>query len=346
MAVASGTLKPAGQKPAALTIEGLSLEFPTYAGAIKALDDVTIEIGTSEIVGLVGESGCGKSVTTMAATRLLPEGRYRVTAGSIRLFGRDPFAMGETELQDVRGKLVSTIFQEPMNALNPTIRIGKQLVGVIRRHEAVSEAEAERTARGILKDMLIGEPERIMKAYPFELSGGMRQRVLIAMAFSCNPGLIIADEPTTALDVTVQAVILRLILDRAKRTGTSVVFISHNIAVVSQLCDRLYVMYAGRIVESGPTRAVLEAPQHPYTQALLRCLPERVEPKAELEAIPGTVPNLLDPPQGCFYRPRCPEANDQCLAKPPSAATAPGHLVACWRRGTIQPSSIMSEATQ
>jgi peptide/nickel transport system ATP-binding protein len=282
----------------------------------------------------------------MAATRLLPEGRYRVTAGSIRLFGRDPFAMGETELQDVRGKLVSTIFQEPMNALNPTIRIGKQLVGVIQRHEAVSEAEAERTARGILKDMLIGEPDRIMKAYPFELSGGMRQRVLIAMAFSCNPGLIIADEPTTALDVTVQAVILRLILDRAKRTGTSVVFISHNIAVVSQLCDRLYVMYAGRIVESGPTRAVLEAPQHPYTQALLRCLPERVEPKAELEAIPGTVPNLLDPPQGCFYRPRCPEANDQCLAKAPSVATAPGHLVACWRRGTIQPSSIMSEATQ
>ncbi|UDL92121.1 ABC transporter ATP-binding protein [Mesorhizobium sp. PAMC28654] len=346
MAAASGILKSAGQKPAALSIEGLSLEFPTYAGAIKALDDVTIEIGTSEIVGLVGESGCGKSVTTMAATRLLPEGRYRVTSGSIRLFGRDPFAMGETELQDVRGKLVSTIFQEPMNALNPTIRIGKQLVGVIRRHEAVSEAEAERTARGILKDMLIAEPDRIMKAYPFELSGGMRQRVLIAMAFSCNPGLIIADEPTTALDVTVQAVILRLILDRAKRTGTSVVFISHNIAVVSQLCDRLYVMYAGRIVESGPTRAVLEAPQHPYTQALLRCLPERVEPKAELEAIPGTVPNLLDPPQGCFYRPRCPEANDQCLAKPPSVATAPGHLVACWRRGTIQPSSIMSEATQ
>lgn len=338
MAARIALLKPDGQKPAALTIEGLSLEFPTHAGAIKALDDVTIEIGTSEIVGLVGESGCGKSVTTMAATRLLPEGRYRVTSGTIRLFGRDPFAMDETELQDVRGKLVSTIFQEPMNALNPTIRIGKQLVGVIRRHEAVSREEASRTACGLLKDMLIAEPERIMRAYPFELSGGMRQRVLIAMAFSCNPGLIIADEPTTALDVTVQAVILRLILDRAKRTGTSVVFISHNIAVVSQLCDRLYVMYAGRIVEAGPTRAVLEAPQHPYTQALLRCLPERAESKAELEAIPGTVPNLLEPPQGCFYRPRCPEANDQCLAKPPSMTSAPDHLVACWRRETIQPS--------
>jgi peptide/nickel transport system ATP-binding protein len=175
-----------------------------------------------------------------------------------------------------------------------------------------------------------------MRAYPFELSGGMRQRVLIAMAFSCNPGLIIADEPTTALDVTVQAVILRLIQNRARRTGTSVVFISHNMAVVSQLCDRLYVMYAGRIVEAGPTRAVLEEPQHPYTQALLRCLPERVAPKAELEAIPGTVPNLFDPPEGCFYRPRCPEATARCLTKPQSTSPAPQRLVACWQRQAIR----------
>lgn len=318
--------------PPALVIDGLSLEFPTYSGPIKALDGVSIEIGNAEIVGLVGESGCGKSVTMMAATRLLPDGRYQITKGSIRLFGRDPLAMDETELQDVRGKLVSTIFQEPMNALNPTIRIGQQLVDVILRHERVSKAEATRIAHDILADMLIGEPKRIMRAYPFELSGGMRQRVLIAMAFSCNPGLIIADEPTTALDVTVQAVILRLIQNRARRTGTSVVFISHNIAVVSQLCDRLYVMYAGRIVETGPTQTVLRSPQHPYTQALLRCLPENVPPKADLEAIPGNVPNLMDPPSGCFYRPRCREAVQQCAQERPPLTVAANHEVACWQR--------------
>ncbi len=320
------------QRPHALSIENLSLEFPTYAGAIKALDGVTIKVGNAEIVGLVGESGCGKSVSTMAATRLLPEGRYKITQGSIRLFGRDPMAMDEEELQQVRGKLVSTIFQEPMNALNPTIRIGQQLVSVIRRHEALGRKAAEAVAVNILADMLIPEPARIMQAYPFELSGGMRQRVLIAMAFSCNPGLIIADEPTTALDVTVQAAILRLIQGRARRTGTSVVFISHNIAVVSQICDRLYIMYAGRIVESGPTRAVLDRPQHPYTRALLRCLPERVRPKEPLESIPGTVPNLLDPPPGCFYRPRCPEADTRCMEKPHETALPGGQSVSCWQR--------------
>ncbi|MDR2310329.1 MAG: ABC transporter ATP-binding protein [Brucellaceae bacterium] len=319
----------------ALAIQGLTLEFPTYSGAVKALDNISIEVGKAEIIGIVGESGCGKSVTTMAATRLLPEGRYKITNGSVRLFGRDTLAMEEKQLQDVRGKLVSTIFQEPMNALNPTICIGKQLTDTIQRHEKISLTEATRVARDILADMLIGEPERVMKAYPFELSGGMRQRVLIAMAFSCNPGLIIADEPTTALDVTVQAVILRLIQNRARRTGTSVVFISHNIAVVSQLCDRLYVMYAGRIVEKGITRQVLEAPQHPYTQALLRCLPERAEPKQELEAIPGTVPNLLHPPAGCFFEPRCKEAAAQCKIQPPALLGSETQQVACWQRETF-----------
>ncbi len=324
-----GTAEPRGQ---ALAINNLSLEFPTFSGAVKALDDVTISVGKAEIVGIVGESGCGKSVTTMAATGLLPKGRYRITGGTVRLFGHSTLSMDDNQLQDLRGKVVSTIFQEPMNALNPTIRIGKQLTDVIMRHEEIGLAEARRVARDILADMLIGEPERVMNLYPFELSGGMRQRVLIAMAFSCNPGLIIADEPTTALDVTVQAVILRLIQNRARRTGTSVIFISHNVAVVSQLCDRLYVMYAGRIVEHGATRTVLETPQHPYTQALLRCLPERVAPKQELEAIPGAVPNLLHPPAGCYFQPRCKEAVEQCRTQSPQLVGASGQQVACWRR--------------
>ncbi|MFJ6324353.1 MULTISPECIES: ABC transporter ATP-binding protein [unclassified Rhizobium] len=325
-----GTAQPDGQ---ALAIKGLSLEFPTFSGSIKALDNVSIEVGKAEIVGVVGESGCGKSVTTMAATGLLPKGRYKITGGSVSLFGRATLTMDDKELQNMRGKVVSTIFQEPMNALNPTIRIGKQLTDIIMRHEGTNLEDAKQRAHDILADMLIGEPERIMRAYPFELSGGMRQRVLTAMAFSCNPGLIIADEPTTALDVTVQAVILRLIQNRARRTGTSVIFISHNVAVVSQLCDRIYVMYAGRIVEHGATRAVLDAPQHPYTQALLRCLPERLAPKQELEAIPGAVPNLMHPPAGCYFQPRCGEAIERCRTHSPQLAGSDAQQVACWQRG-------------
>lgn len=325
-----GTAEIDGQ---ALAIQGLSLEFPTFSGPIKALDNVSINVGKAEIVGVVGESGCGKSVTTMAATGLLPKGRYRITSGSVSLFGHATLTMNDSELQDIRGKVVSTIFQEPMNALNPTIRIGKQLTDVIMRHERTDLQDARLRAHDILADMLIGEPERVMRAYPFELSGGMRQRVLTAMAFACNPGLIIADEPTTALDVTVQAVILRLIQNRARRTGTSVIFISHNVAVVSQLCDRIYVMYAGRIVEHGATRTVLDTPQHPYTQALLRCLPERLAPKQELEAIPGAVPNLLHPPTGCYFQPRCNEAAEHCRSHSPQLAGSDVQQVACWQRG-------------
>lgn len=326
----TGTAEPRSQ---ALAINNLSLEFPTFSGAVRALDNVSINVGKAEIVGIVGESGCGKSVMTMAATGLLPKGRYRITGGTVRLFGHSTLSMDDSQLQDLRGKVVSTIFQEPMNALNPTIRIGRQLTDVIMRHEDVGPTDARRIARDILADMLIGEPERVMSLYPFELSGGMRQRVLIAMAFSCNPGLIIADEPTTALDVTVQAAILRLIQNRARRTDTAVIFISHNVAVVSQLCDRLYVMYAGRIVEHGATRTVLETPQHPYTQALLRCLPERVAPKQELEAIPGAVPNLLHPPAGCYFQPRCKKAVEQCRSQTPQLAGTDGQQVACWQRG-------------
>jgi peptide/nickel transport system ATP-binding protein len=315
-----------------LDIDDLSLEFPTYRGPVRALNGVSLEVRSGEIVGVVGESGCGKSVTMMAATRLLPKGSARVTRGSVRLVGRDAMALSERELQHVRGRLVSTIFQEPMNALNPTVRIGRQVVEVIRRHQRVDARAAERRAAELLRDMLIGEPERVMRAYPFELSGGMRQRVLIAMAFSCAPRLLIADEPTTALDVTVQALILGLIKANAERTGAAVVFISHDMGVISQLCDRLYVMYAGRVVESGPTQSVLAAPAHPYTRALIRCLPGQTAPKTALAQIPGTLPSLIDLPPGCLFRARCSEANERCIELPPLAFLGETRRAACWRR--------------
>ena len=315
-----------------LDIEDLALEFRTARGPVHALNGVSLQVRAGEIVGVVGESGCGKSVTMAAATRLLPKGSARVTGGRVRLFGRDPFAMSERDLQQVRGRQVSTIFQEPMNALNPTVRVGRQIAEVIRRHQGLDEAAARRRAAALLNDMLIAEPERVLQAYPFELSGGMRQRALIAMAFSCGPRLIIADEPTTALDVTVQALILGLIRTSAARHGTAVVFISHDMAVVSQLCGRLAVMYAGRVVEEGATAAVLARPAHPYTRALIRCLPGLAPPKAPLAQIPGLVPNLLHPPAGCLYRGRCPEADERCLAVPPEALVGPARRAACWRR--------------
>jgi peptide/nickel transport system ATP-binding protein len=316
-----------------LDISGLSLVFPTFRGPVQALRSVNIAVNEGEIVGLVGESGCGKSVTAMAATRLLPKGRYRVAGGSIALFGKDVFNLSEREMQEMRGSRVSMIFQEPMNALNPSIKVGAQLVEVIRSHRAVSRREAQEIALGLLADMRISEPKRMLDAYPFELSGGMRQRVLIAMAFSCGPRLIFADEPTTALDVTIQAQILALLRDMARRTGTAVLFVSHDMAVVGQLCDRVAVMYAGRIVEEGATSEVLADPAHPYTQGLLRCLPERARPKEPLSAIPGSVASLIDPPPGCSFRERCPLARDICQRDPPYVATKGAHRALCWFAG-------------
>lgn len=322
----------AAQGEILLDIDELALEFRTFRGPVKALNGISLNVRAGEIVGVVGESGCGKSVTMMAATRLLPKGSARITGGTVRLFGSDPMKLNERELQHVRGRRVSTIFQEPMNALNPTRRIGEQVIEVIRRHQRLSNAAARQKAIGLLRDMLISEPERIMQAYPFELSGGMRQRVLIAMAFSCEPKLIIADEPTTALDVTVQALILSLVRQKAVSTGTAVVFISHDMAVVSQLCDRLYVLYAGRVAESGATAAVLAAPAHPYTRALIRCLPGLAAPKQPLEQIPGTLPDMLNPPAGCLFRARCREADERCIDVPPMFPIDPARRAACWRR--------------
>jgi len=320
-----------------LAIQDFSLEFPTYRGAVQALSGVSVAVAPGEIVALVGESGSGKSVAAMAAIRLLPPKLFKVTGGSIILVGRNMLAESPRSIGDIRGKLVSMVFQEPMSALNPTIRIGEQITQVLRRHETMDRASASDRALRLLSEMQVADPERVVRSYPFELSGGMRQRVLLAMAFACNPQLLIADEPTTALDVTVQAQVLALLRERARARGTAVLFITHDLAVVSQLCSRIYVMYAGQIVEFGATRDVLHYPQHPYTRALLRSLPESAVPGAPLRSISGTVPSLLRPPTGCRFRSRCEMSEERCAEPPPFSARngLREHCAACWLAGKL-----------
>ncbi|WP_036666548.1 ABC transporter ATP-binding protein [Paludibacterium yongneupense] len=311
-----------------LSIDRLSLEFPVYRGAIHALNGVTLSVGAGEIVGIVGESGSGKSVTAMMAMRLLPATSYRVTAGSLHVLGHDMLTVSERTLSALRGADVAMIFQEPMTALNPTRRIGAAMVEVIRCHRRLSAHDARAHAIALLEDMHIADAAGVLERYPFELSGGMRQRILIALAFSCNPRLLIADEPTTALDVTVQRQVLLLLRERARALGTGVLFISHDMAVVSQLCDRVYVMYAGSVVESGPTADILVRPAHPYTRGLLLGLPESAAPHTPLHTIPGTVPDLSRALCGCPFAARCPDVGPACTLKP-ELSTAAARAVAC-----------------
>ncbi len=315
-----------------LTIDNVRLSFPVYQGQVNVLNNISLHIDRGEIVGVVGESGSGKSVTAMLAMRLLPAGSYHIHSGAITLMGHDMLNLTEKTLRDIRGSKVAMIFQEPMTALNPTRRIGKQMADVIRQHRPMSLREARVRAVELLADMQIADPQSVLKRYPFELSGGMRQRVMIAIAFSCEPDLLIADEPTTALDVTVQRQVLRLLKQKAQATGTAVLFISHDMAVVSQVCDRLYVMYAGAVIESGNTGEVLQQPQHPYSIGLLNSAPDKGEPRTPLRSIPGTVPNLAHLPAGCAFRERCFAAGEACGITPTLQAhdSAADRQAACW----------------
>ena len=315
-----------------LTIDNVRLSFPVYQGQVNVLNNISLHIERGEIVGVVGESGSGKSVTAMLAMRLLPAGSYHIHSGAITLMGHDMLNLTEKTLRDIRGSKVAMIFQEPMTALNPTRRIGKQMADVIRQHRPMSLREARARAVELLADMQIADPQSVLKRYPFELSGGMRQRVMIAIAFSCEPDLLIADEPTTALDVTVQRQVLRLLKQKARATGTAVLFISHDMAVVSQVCDRLYVMYAGAVIESGNTGEVLQQPQHPYSIGLLNSAPDKGEPRTPLRSIPGTVPNLARLPAGCAFRERCFAAGEACGITPTLQAhdSAADRQAACW----------------
>jgi len=316
--------------PLILDIQDLSLSFQTSGDEVSILRNVKLQIAAGEIVGLVGESGSGKSVTALAISKLLPEKITRFTNGSIDFDGVDILQSDESAIAKLRGKRIGFVFQEPMTALNPTMTIGNQLFHVIRRHSNLSKSEARTKVRKSLEEVLISKPEIVENQYPFQLSGGMRQRVVIAMAMSANPALLIADEPTTALDVTVQAEILTLIERLAKNHGTAVLLISHDLGVIAKTCSRVTVLYAGEVVESGNVADVLRSPHHPYTQALIRSLPDIATRERSLETIMGEFPDLRNRPSGCIYAPRCPKKFEKCSQSPTLVNINNLYEVACW----------------
>ena len=311
-----------------LTIRGLTLDFRSMRGVVKALDGVNLALGEGEILGLVGESGCGKTVTGLSVLGLLP-GEQAKTGGEILFEGRDLLTEGDAELQKIRGRKISMVFQDPLAALNPVFTVGEQISRVIREHTSASKRDAESQTRDALAATGLPTSNSLVRSYPHQLSGGMRQRVCMAMAISCGARLLIADEPTTALDVTIQAQILRLLLRLRDEHGLAQILITHNVAVAAQSCDRMAVMYAGTVVEQGPTKNIMKNSSHPYTVALYHCLPHGKK-AGDLRMIPGAVPDLIDPPPGCRFHPRCEHAMDICVnTKPEPTEVGDGHWAAC-----------------
>ncbi|MBY0274655.1 ABC transporter ATP-binding protein [Candidatus Binatia bacterium] len=319
---------PAAAEPL-LEVRDLVVEFTTPRGTVRAIDGVSFAIAPGATLGLVGESGCGKSVTSLAILRLL-DGNARIRSGSIRFEGRALLPLPEAEMRTLRGARVAMIFQEPSTSLNPVFTVGAQVAEALRLHRGLSRAEAWSRAVDLLRLVEIPDAERRARSYPHEMSGGMKQRVMIAMAISCEPALLIADEPTTALDVTIQAQILDLLRGLKDRLGMSLLLITHDLGVVAAETDEVAIMYAGRIVEHAPADELFAAPAHPYTQALLASLP-RLEHRAQrLTAIPGRVPDLLALPSGCRFRDRCPRAADRCATDDPALSPlAARRSVAC-----------------
>ena len=319
-----------------LEVEDLRVEIDTPHGVIRAVDGISYDVARGETVAIVGESGCGKSVSALAILRLIPSPPGRITHGQIRFQGLDLLALDEVAIHEVRGGSIGMVFQEPMTSLNPVLSIGLQLTESLRQHRGMGKREARERAAEILNLVGIGDPERRLKQYPHQLSGGMRQRVMIAMALSCEPPLIIADEPTTALDVTIQAQILTLMQDLSRRLGVALVIITHNLGVVARYADRLNVMYAGRIVEQGPARVIYRSPGHPYTVGLLNSVPRLDWPRGgKLVPIPGQPPDLSRLDGGCPFRPRCPLAVRACETMPPLETLAGAHRAACWRSAEV-----------
>jgi peptide/nickel transport system ATP-binding protein len=325
-----------------LEVSNLKTHFFTADGVVPAVDGVSYSVGPGETLGVVGESGCGKSVTALSILRLVANPPGRIVDGSIRFQGTDLLALSEPEMESIRGNDISMIFQEPMTSLNPLQTAGQQISEAIALHQGVSRREAMARAVEMLRRVHIPEPERRAQAYPHQLSGGMRQRVMIAMALSCNPKVLIADEPTTALDVTIQAQILDLMRELRQTFGTAMILITHDMGVVAENADRVVVMYAGRKVEEAPVDDLFERPAHPYTRGLLASIPHldaaaRADPaRARLNEIKGMVPVLSRLPRGCAFAPRCSYATDACRAEiPPLTSVRDGHVVACWHVGHL-----------
>ena len=322
-----------------LRVEGLRTQFRTRDGIVRAVDGVSFDVHPGETLAIVGESGCGKSVTAMSILRLLPMPPARIVAGSITFDGRDLLGLSEDEMRHVRGNLISMIFQEPMTSLNPVLTIGDQVAEALMLHRGLDRKAAIARAIDMLNKVQIPEAARRVHQSPHQLSGGMRQRVMIAMALACGPRLLIADEPTTALDVTIQAQILELMRNLGRETGASIILITHDLGVVAEMAQRVVVMYAGRKVEQASVESLFAHPRHPYTAGLLGSMPhlggslsepENAPPKRLVE-IPGMVPSLKEDTPGCLFAPRCPRASDRCRLEVPALAEfGQGHFAACW----------------
>ncbi|WP_152397534.1 ABC transporter ATP-binding protein [Paenibacillus guangzhouensis] len=313
-----------------LSIEKLETEFKTDAGTFKTVDGVTFYVAAGETLGVVGESGCGKSVTSLSVMGLLPKKIGRVREGAIRFHGQNLLEKSEREMRAIRGNRIAMIFQEPMTSLNPVFRIGDQLAESISLHMKLRRKDAMKRAVEMLTKVGIPNPETVVREYPHQLSGGMRQRVMIAMAMSCNPEVLIADEPTTALDVTIQAQILDLMRKLQEEEQTAIVLITHDLGVVAEMCHRVVVMYAGQVVEEADVDTLFESPTHPYTKGLLASLPQLAGNQERLESIPGIVPSPLDMPKGCRFAPRCKYRMDACDEMMPELTeVAPGHRCRC-----------------
>jgi peptide/nickel transport system ATP-binding protein len=317
---------------ALLELRDLRTHFSGEDGEFPAVDGVSFTVEAGQTLAIVGESGCGKSVTALSIMGLVPDPPGRIRGGSIRFAGRELIGAPARDMQDLRGDAMAMIFQEPMSSLNPAFTIGEQIVEGLRRHRRIGRAEAKERALAMLRKVRLPAPEQRFDEHPHKLSGGMRQRAMIAMALACEPRLLIADEPTTALDVTIQAQILDLIRTLQHETGTAVILITHDLGVVAEVADDVLVMYAGRVVEQAPVEALFASPQHPYTVGLLGSIPRLDVEQVRLAAIEGQVPSPLDRPAGCAFAARCPFADAPCRSNAPALGeVAPGHLAACWK---------------
>jgi len=324
--------------PPLLEVKGLHTEFRTGAGVVRAVDGISYTVEQGETVAVVGESGSGKSVGALSILRLIPDPPGLITDGEIWFAGRDLRRLSEAEMREVRGRDIGMVFQEPMTSLNPVLTVGRQITEVLERHQGADRAAAERRALELLEMVGIADARRRLGQYPHQLSGGMRQRVMIAIALACNPKLIIADEPTTALDVTIQAQILELMKALTVKLNVALIVITHNLGVVARYASRVNVMYAGRIVEAGSAEDIYHNPRHPYTIALLRSVPRLDQPRrARLDPVDGQPPDLTKLDGGCAFRPRCRFAVERCgQAKPPLAAAGEGgHMAACFRSAEL-----------